>query len=161
MSHDNSGQAGDPQFFFGITQTPSVFLTLSQPTMDGIKQTFARCAREKRPAFVAYVTAGYPTADETVDILLGLEAGGAGIPSFLQPFNTAIVLTMQFRSHRARPPLHRPHRRRPHRTKSQHTSPEKWHHSRIDPRDRPQSAKERTTGAGPFHGILQSATELW
>ena len=46
--------------------------------MDHIKHTFAQCAREKRPAFVAYVTAGYPTADETVDILLGLEAGGAG-----------------------------------------------------------------------------------
>ena len=46
--------------------------------MDHIKRTFAQCAKEKRPALVTYVTAGYPTADETVDILLGLEAGGAG-----------------------------------------------------------------------------------
>jgi len=27
---------------------------------------------------VTYVTAGFPTAAETVDILLGMEAGGAG-----------------------------------------------------------------------------------
>lgn len=29
-------------------------------------------------ALVTYVTAGYPTTAETVDILLGMEAGGAG-----------------------------------------------------------------------------------
>ncbi len=46
--------------------------------MDHIKSTFAQCKQEKRPAFVTYVTAGYPTADETVDILLSMEAGGAG-----------------------------------------------------------------------------------
>lgn len=48
--------------------------------MEHIKETFARCRREKRAALVTYVTAGYPTADETVDILLGMEAGGAGEP---------------------------------------------------------------------------------
>lgn len=31
-----------------------------------------------QPALVTYVTAGFPTAGETVDILLGMEAGGAG-----------------------------------------------------------------------------------
>lgn len=46
--------------------------------MDHIKETFAQCKREKRSALVTYVTAGYPTADETVDILLAMEAGGAG-----------------------------------------------------------------------------------
>lgn len=29
-------------------------------------------------ALVTYVTAGYPTVKDTVDILLGMEAGGAG-----------------------------------------------------------------------------------
>jgi len=29
-------------------------------------------------ALVTYVTAGYPNADSTPDILLGMEAGGAG-----------------------------------------------------------------------------------
>ena len=46
--------------------------------MEHIKEIFAQCKREKRSALVTYVTAGYPTADETVDILLGMEAGGAG-----------------------------------------------------------------------------------
>jgi tryptophan synthase alpha subunit len=30
-------------------------------------------------ALVTYVTAGYPTAQETPDIMLGMEAGGAGM----------------------------------------------------------------------------------
>jgi tryptophan synthase len=46
--------------------------------MDAIKQTFAKCKQEKRAALVAYITAGYPTVDEAVDIILGLENGGAG-----------------------------------------------------------------------------------
>jgi tryptophan synthase alpha subunit len=29
-------------------------------------------------ALVTYVTAGFPTAHETADIMLGMEAGGAG-----------------------------------------------------------------------------------
>ncbi len=31
-----------------------------------------------QPAFVTYVTAGFPTPQETPDVLLGMEAGGAG-----------------------------------------------------------------------------------
>ena len=46
--------------------------------MEQIKATFARCKQEKRAALVAYFTSGYPTVEETVDIMLGLEAGGAG-----------------------------------------------------------------------------------
>ena len=46
--------------------------------MEGIKTTFAQCKEEKRPALVTYVTAGYPTPEETVNVLLGMEAGGAG-----------------------------------------------------------------------------------
>lgn len=46
--------------------------------MEAIKKIFAQCKKQSRPAFVPYVTAGYPTAKETVAILLGMEAGGAG-----------------------------------------------------------------------------------
>lgn len=46
--------------------------------MEAIKKTFAKAKQEKRAALVAYITAGYPTVEETVDILLGLENGGAG-----------------------------------------------------------------------------------
>lgn len=47
--------------------------------MDLIKKTFAKCKEEKRAALVTYVTAGFPTVEETVDVLLGLENGGAGM----------------------------------------------------------------------------------
>ena len=47
--------------------------------MEAIKDTFAQCKKEHRSALVTYVTAGYPSAEDTVDILLGMEAGGAGI----------------------------------------------------------------------------------
>lgn len=50
--------------------------------MDAIKQTFAKCKEQKRAALVAYITAGYPTVEETVDTLLGLENGGAGMWTF-------------------------------------------------------------------------------
>ena len=46
--------------------------------MEALKATFAQCKKEKRSALVTYVTAGYPTAEETTDIMLGMEAGGAG-----------------------------------------------------------------------------------
>ena len=46
--------------------------------MEAIKKAFAQCKKQSRPACVTYVTAGYPTGEETVAILLGMEAGGAG-----------------------------------------------------------------------------------
>ena len=46
--------------------------------MEKIKQTFARCKKDGRAALVTYVTAGYPEAADTVDVMLGMEAGGAG-----------------------------------------------------------------------------------
>lgn len=46
--------------------------------MEHIKQSFARAKHESRAALGAYVTAGYPTVQETPDILLSLESGGAG-----------------------------------------------------------------------------------
>jgi tryptophan synthase alpha subunit len=50
--------------------------------MEGIKQKFAECKAEGRSAFVAYVTAGYPAKDETPDIMLAMEDGGAGSSAF-------------------------------------------------------------------------------
>ncbi|RAL10641.1 tryptophan synthase TRP5 [Aspergillus homomorphus CBS 101889] len=59
--------------------------------MDGIKNAFARAKQEKRAALVAYFTAGYPTIEETVDILLGLENGGADIIEMGVPFTDPIA----------------------------------------------------------------------
>ncbi|KAL2037183.1 hypothetical protein N7G274_010046 [Stereocaulon virgatum] len=59
--------------------------------MEHIKDTFAQCQKDKRTALVTYVTAGYPTADETVDILLGMEAGGADLIELGLPFTDPIA----------------------------------------------------------------------
>ncbi|EXX69862.1 tryptophan synthase TRP5 [Rhizophagus irregularis DAOM 197198w] len=56
-----------------------------------LNQVFQRCHEQKRPAFVAFVTAGYPDPEETVDILLGLEAGGADIIELGIPFTDPMV----------------------------------------------------------------------
>ncbi|KAJ5380511.1 uncharacterized protein N7496_002939 [Penicillium cataractarum] len=59
--------------------------------MDSIKETFARCKEQRRAALVAYITAGYPTTEEAVDILLGLENGGADIIELGIPFTDPIA----------------------------------------------------------------------
>lgn len=43
-----------------------------------IRDVFAK-KTDGKPVFVAFVTAGFPTKEETVSILLGLEKGGADI----------------------------------------------------------------------------------
>jgi tryptophan synthase len=40
--------------------------------MEELKQAFTSCKAENRPALVTYVTAGYPTKEATVDILMGM-----------------------------------------------------------------------------------------
>ncbi|KAF1991352.1 tryptophan synthase-like protein [Aulographum hederae CBS 113979] len=59
--------------------------------MEGLKATFASCQREKRSALVTYVTAGYPTPEETPDIMLGMQAGGAEIIELGMPFTDPIA----------------------------------------------------------------------
>jgi tryptophan synthase len=59
--------------------------------IDGIKKAFAKAKSENRPALVCYVSAGYPTIPETVDILLSLEAGGADVIELGIPFTDPIA----------------------------------------------------------------------
>lgn len=59
--------------------------------MEGIQQAFVRAKREGRSALVTYTTAGYPTIEETPDILLGMEAGGADIIELGSPFTDPIA----------------------------------------------------------------------
>ncbi|KAE8152781.1 tryptophan synthase alpha chain-domain-containing protein [Aspergillus avenaceus] len=54
--------------------------------MEQIRGAFTRAKNQKRAALVAYITAGYPTIEKTVDILLGLEDGGADIIELGVPF---------------------------------------------------------------------------
>ncbi|CZR52577.1 probable tryptophan synthase [Phialocephala subalpina] len=59
--------------------------------MEGLKNTFARCKKENRPALVTYFTAGFPTPEETVDVMLGMEAGGADVIELGLPFTDPIA----------------------------------------------------------------------
>ncbi|KAF7558608.1 hypothetical protein G7046_g5531 [Stylonectria norvegica] len=59
--------------------------------MEAIKKTFQRCKAEKRPALVTYVTAGYPRAEDTPDVLLAMEKGGADILELGAPFTDPIA----------------------------------------------------------------------
>ncbi|KAI0112328.1 tryptophan synthetase [Hypoxylon sp. NC0597] len=59
--------------------------------MEALKQTFKRCKAENRAALVTYVTAGYPKPEDTPDILLGLQRGGADVIELGVPFTDPIA----------------------------------------------------------------------
>ncbi|KAF7714921.1 Uncharacterized protein PECH_007835 [Penicillium ucsense] len=59
--------------------------------MNHLKEVFAHCQSEGRPALVTYVTAGFPTAEETPDVMLGMQAGGADVIELGLPFTDPIA----------------------------------------------------------------------
>lgn len=59
--------------------------------MEAIKQTFQRCKAENRSALVTYVTAGYPLPEDTSEICLAMERGGADIIELGVPFTDPIA----------------------------------------------------------------------
>ncbi|KAK2020609.1 tryptophan synthase [Colletotrichum zoysiae] len=59
--------------------------------MEGIRQTFQRCKAQNRPALVTYVTAGYPTPQDTPNVLLAMEKGGADVIELGAPFTDPIA----------------------------------------------------------------------
>ncbi|KAJ3006678.1 UNVERIFIED_CONTAM: tryptophan synthetase, partial [Siphonaria sp. JEL0065] len=48
---------------------------------------FQNAVAEKRPAFVTFVTAGFPTPEDTVEVLLSLQKGGADVIEVGVPFS--------------------------------------------------------------------------
>ncbi|CAO1624509.1 unnamed protein product [Sympodiomycopsis kandeliae] len=54
---------------------------------DHIRATFKAKADKNEAVFVSFVTAGFPAKEDTVDILLGLEAGGADVIELGVPFS--------------------------------------------------------------------------
>ncbi|KAK3311907.1 tryptophan synthase beta subunit-like PLP-dependent enzyme [Apodospora peruviana] len=59
--------------------------------MEGLKQTFARCKAQGRAALVTYVTAGFPTPEDTPNVLLAMEKGGADVIELGVPFTDPIA----------------------------------------------------------------------
>ncbi|KAL7624779.1 anthranilate synthase / indole-3-glycerol phosphate synthase [Parahypoxylon ruwenzoriense] len=59
--------------------------------MEALRQTFKRCKAENRAALVTYVTAGYPNPEDTPDILVGMQKGGADVIELGVPFTDPIA----------------------------------------------------------------------
>jgi tryptophan synthase len=56
-----------------------------------LKELFERGRREGRPLFIPYVTAGYPGRQDTVPLLLAMEAGGADVIEIGMPFTDPLA----------------------------------------------------------------------
>ncbi|KAI1496525.1 tryptophan synthetase [Biscogniauxia marginata] len=59
--------------------------------MEALKQTFKRCKAEHRAALVTYVTAGFPKPEDTPDVMLGMQKGGADVIELGVPFTDPIA----------------------------------------------------------------------
>ncbi|OJJ47982.1 hypothetical protein ASPZODRAFT_63606 [Penicilliopsis zonata CBS 506.65] len=59
--------------------------------MEHIQSTFSRCKADGRAALVTYVTAGYPSIQETPDIMLAMQEGGSDIIELGIPFTDPIA----------------------------------------------------------------------
>ncbi|KAJ2525178.1 hypothetical protein GGI11_000265, partial [Coemansia sp. RSA 2049] len=59
--------------------------------IEQISKAFAKAAEEGRPTFVAYIVAGYPSVDQTADILLALESGGVDVIELGIPFTDPLA----------------------------------------------------------------------
>ncbi|KAF9792366.1 bifunctional tryptophan synthase TRP1 [Thelephora terrestris] len=55
--------------------------------MEALRQVFEKNRQQGTAALVTFVTAGYPTANDTVDIMLAMERGGADIIELGVPFS--------------------------------------------------------------------------
>lgn len=66
-----------------------------------LREVFALGKKEKRALFMPYVTAGYPSRVDTVDILLAMEAGGADVIELGVPFSDPLAdgATIQHANH--------------------------------------------------------------
>ncbi|RKP30265.1 tryptophan synthase [Metschnikowia bicuspidata] len=52
-----------------------------------LRDTFKRCKNENRRALFNFVTVGFPTVEDTVDILLGMQEGGVDVIELGIPFS--------------------------------------------------------------------------
>ena len=60
----------------------------SEHDMSGhIRQVFQHCKSENRPAFIAYITLGYPSVEESVPIIKQLQDAGTDIIELGVPFS--------------------------------------------------------------------------
>ncbi|KAK6455084.1 tryptophan synthetase [Scheffersomyces xylosifermentans] len=56
-----------------------------------LKETFAKCKKEGRNALVTFITAGYPTTEDTIPIMKGMQDAGVDIIELGIPFSDPIA----------------------------------------------------------------------
>lgn len=76
-----------PLVYIAVVQLLKPCQTMSQH----IRDTFQRCKEEGRPAMVTFLTAGYPSVEETVPLMLALQKGGVDVIELGMPFSDPIA----------------------------------------------------------------------
>lgn len=71
---------------------------------DKLREVFATCEKQNRPAFVAYLMAGYQNSEDTVPTMRALQDGGADVLELGVPFTDPIA-----DGYLLPPPTHTPH----------------------------------------------------
>lgn len=56
-----------------------------------LRERFRRAKAEGRPLFIGYITGGFPEPGDTVELLLAMEAGGAGVIEVGIPFTDPLA----------------------------------------------------------------------
>ena len=56
-----------------------------------IRDVFARAKEAKKGVFVAFTTVGYPKKESTVEVMMGLERGGAEIIELGVPYSDPLA----------------------------------------------------------------------
>jgi len=69
------------------SSSPSKRAHLAGGEVKTIEQAFEACRAQSRPAFIPYLTAGFPTMASTVPLMLALQKGGADVIELGMPFS--------------------------------------------------------------------------
>ncbi|CAN0223382.1 unnamed protein product [Ectocarpus sp. 4 AP-2014] len=69
-----------------MVATEPVLKPTSKSASPRLAKVFGDVAEDKQAAFIPYLTAGYPKRDDTVELLLALQEGGADVIELGVPF---------------------------------------------------------------------------